>query len=99
MEYSSWIMIPAWAIEEKALKPEDKLVVGAIIGLSSDCGYCTADNEYIAHWLGTDEGKISTSIKKLKRLGIAIVETPKEEPRRIQIESPQVLASFLKGVA
>lgn len=65
-----YAVIPSFILLSKELTGEEKIVCGLIAGLSEKNGYCYANNQKLAEFLGKTENAIQASIKRLYSKGI-----------------------------
>lgn len=74
-----WCLIPPQILQDKRLSNLDKLLVGRILGLLGDQGYCFASNDWLGKQFFTCESSISKSLSKLHKLEIVRVEVIKDK--------------------
>lgn len=64
-----FILVPDEIIERTDLTPLDKLLVAKIIGLDN-AKHCYASNEALAKMIGVSKSSVSSSIVKMRKMGI-----------------------------
>ncbi len=65
-----YAVIPSFVLLSKELTGEEKIVCGLIAGLSEKNGYCYANNQKLASFLGKTENATQAIIKRLYSKGI-----------------------------
>lgn len=96
-----WIIVPPAIAGRTDLTDSEKLVLGKIIGLLSDKGYCFATNEYIASNTGKREDRVSKIISRLtekKEIRIELLRkdgNPWKTERRIYIISKYAINTYV----
>lgn len=64
------VYIPAHIMAREDLSLKEKALVGKIIGLTKNDGYCTATNNWLAEQMGVTQDWVSHAITKFVRLSI-----------------------------
>lgn len=69
MDRKGWCLIPPSAFHDDRLTNTDKLLIGIIIPLVGQTGYCWAGNDYLGNQLSKSERSIQRAINSLKDAG------------------------------
>lgn len=80
------VWIPRSLYLDKNLTPTDKILLAEIDSLDAEDG-CIASNQYLAEFLGVEEGTLRNLLTKLKKAGRIVVV--KGESRRIYVDTPE----------
>lgn len=81
-----WCLIPPQVLGDNRLSQLEKLLVGRILGLLGNRGYCFASNKWLGGQFGCSESSVSKSLTKLNKLGVVkvkVYKTKKGTNRRI----------------
>ena len=76
-----YAIIPASALYNNELKPNQKILYAVITSLSNKEGYCYATNKYLAEKLGVEPNTVSSWITDLKRKEFIKVELIRNEKK------------------
>ena len=94
-------VIPTRILFNENLKPNVKLLYGAITSLANKEGYCYASNNYFGEKFKVDPKTISSWIKELRELNYVVVEIIRNELENSKVNfhgmCKNVTASF--GIA
>lgn len=76
-------VIPTRILFNENLKPNVKLLYGAITSLANKEGYCYASNNYLGEKFKVDPKTISSWIKELRELNYVIVEIIRNDKKEV----------------
>lgn len=86
----SFLPVPRILLSDESLKDKDRMLLGLIIPLTYQKGYCFATNEYLAKELYTSKRTINYSLVNLKK-GKWIVIKYVNKRRRIYLNEQKAL--------
>ena len=101
---NNWCVIPNYIWKHPELSLVEKCLLGRIVALSTEKGYCYAGNSYLAEELGKTTGSISNIISKLVDKGFLIRDVTRNkkkeiEQRRLKISEIGIRAVYQEEVA
>ena len=101
---NNWCVIPNYIWKHPDLSLVEKCLLGRIVALSTEKGYCYAGNSYLAEELGKTTGSISNIISKLVDKGFLIRDVTRNkkkeiEQRRLKINEIGIRAVYQEEVA
>ena len=76
-------VIPTRILFNENLKPNVKLLYGAITSLACKEGYCYASNNYLGEKFKVDPKTISSWIKELRELNYIVVEIIRNDKKEV----------------
>jgi len=81
---TGWALIPPAVAASDVLTPLQKLVLGRIMGLVGQRGYCFASNSFLARGLGVRPGTITNVVSALVNAGLLRREQIKDDKQTVE---------------
>lgn len=79
----SWCLIPPGILCRRDLLPSEKILIGRIISLTNERGYCYASNAYLGEQLGMTKGSAANMIGDLHQRGFLKIDLTRNENHHI----------------
>ncbi|MCD6422270.1 helix-turn-helix domain-containing protein [bacterium] len=77
--FVGWCLIPPTILASKELNASDKLLLGRIMGLLTEEGYCFASNAWLGKQIGLEKDTIKKKLIRLARAGFVRIEVIRDE--------------------
>jgi hypothetical protein len=81
--FTGWCLIPPKIKSDKNLTGDQKLVLGRILGLIGQQGYCYAYNAWLGDEFGYTPKSISNMLSKFQSQGYVKIEVERDEKNRV----------------
>lgn len=78
-----WCLIPPGIFSRTDISQSQKMLIGRIVGLVNNDGYCYASNKWLGEQLGITKGQSANIIMDLHRRGFLKIELIRNENKRI----------------
>lgn len=80
---ASWCLIPPGILCRRDLLQSEKILIGRIIGLTNERGYCYASNTYLGEQIGITKGSAANMIMDLHKRGFLKIDLIRNENHHI----------------
>lgn len=91
-----FIAVPRIVLNDKDLSSTDKLLLGLVVSLTLNKGYCFASNKYLSNVLNVSTRTISTCLSELKTQEYIIVKNDNKRKIYLNKEKIPTKASAIK---
>lgn len=71
---TGWVIIPPWVIEREDLTETEKIILGRVIGLANQNGYCFASNGWLGEQVKKSDRTVSRIINHLAELNLVKIK-------------------------